>query len=124
MTSTRALTTAGLAQKLELKLAPKRGATPAWMLALLWAPPLALSALPALGAPAIQVQDDRGRAIALQAPARRAVTLAPHRCVPVERHGAVCRQVAHGQRPGQPVRQGAGCLRTVQHQSGLQVHAQ
>lgn len=78
MTSNRVLTTAGLAQKLVQKLAPKRGAKPAWMLALVLSPTLALSALPALGAPAIQVQDDRGRAVALQAPARRAVTLAPH----------------------------------------------
>lgn len=78
MTSNRVLTTAGLAQKRVLKLAPKRGAKPAWMLALVLAPTLALSTLPALGAPAIQVQDDRGRAVALQAPARRAVTLAPH----------------------------------------------
>lgn len=78
MTSNRVLTTAGLAQKRVLKLAPKRGATPAWMLALVLAPTMVLSPLPALGAPAIQVQDDRGRAVALQAPARRAVTLAPH----------------------------------------------
>lgn len=78
MTSNRVLTTAGLAQKRVLKLAPKRGATPAWMLALVLAPTMVLSTLPALGAPAIQVQDDRGRAVALQAPARRAVTLAPH----------------------------------------------
>lgn len=78
MTSNRVLTTAGLAQKRVLKRAPKRGAKPAWMLALVLAPTLALSTLPAHGAPAIQVQDDRGRPIALQAPARRAVTLAPH----------------------------------------------
>lgn len=78
MTSHRVLTTAGLAQHRVLKLAPKRGAKPAWMLALVLAPTMVLSPLPALGAPAIQVQDDRGRAVALQAPARRAVTLAPH----------------------------------------------
>ena len=78
MTSHRVLTTAGLPRHRVLKLAPKRIAKPAGILAMVWAPTLALSALPALGAPAIQVQDDRGRAIALQAPARRAVTLAPH----------------------------------------------
>lgn len=78
MTSHRVLTTAGLPRHRVLKLAPKRIAKPAWILAMVWAPTLALSALPAHGAPAIQVQDDRGRAVALQAPARRAVTLAPH----------------------------------------------
>lgn len=39
---------------------------------------LALGPLAAHAAPAIQVQDDRGRSVALEAPARRAVTLAPH----------------------------------------------
>ncbi|MDF2864918.1 MAG: cobalamin-binding protein [Achromobacter mucicolens] len=78
MTSHRVLTTAGLPRHRVLKLAPKRIAKPAWILAMVWAPTLALSALPAHGAPAIQVQDDRGRAVALQAPPRRAVTLAPH----------------------------------------------
>lgn len=78
MTSHRVLTTAGLPRHRVLKLAPKRIAKPAWILAMVWAPTLALSALPAHGASAIQVQDDRGRAVALQAPARRAVTLAPH----------------------------------------------
>nr|WP_254792010.1 cobalamin-binding protein [Achromobacter sp. NFACC18-2] len=39
---------------------------------------LALGPALARGAPAIQVQDDRGRNVALEAPARRAVTLAPH----------------------------------------------
>ncbi|SIT22577.1 cobalamin-binding protein [Achromobacter sp. MFA1 R4] len=54
MTSYRVLTTAGLALMLALGPALTRGA------------------------PAIQVQDDRGRNVALEAPARRAVTLAPH----------------------------------------------
>ncbi|SEJ55543.1 cobalamin-binding protein [Achromobacter sp. NFACC18-2] len=54
MTSYRVLTTAGLALMLALGPALARGA------------------------PAIQVQDDRGRNVALEAPARRAVTLAPH----------------------------------------------
>nr|WP_231952275.1 cobalamin-binding protein [Achromobacter sp. MFA1 R4] len=39
---------------------------------------LALGPALTRGAPAIQVQDDRGRNVALEAPARRAVTLAPH----------------------------------------------
>lgn len=70
MTFQRVLTTAGVVLKLTLASAP----TLMPMLALT----LALSPLQARGAPLIQVQDDRGRAVALDAPARRAVTLAPH----------------------------------------------
>ncbi|MFD4837983.1 cobalamin-binding protein [Achromobacter sp. NPDC058515] len=58
MTPDRALTTAGLALILALGSALARGA-------------------PA-GGTTIQVQDDRGRGVVLAAPARRAVTLAPH----------------------------------------------
>ena len=70
MTFQRVLTTAGVVLKLTLASAP----TLMPMLALT----LALSPLQVCGAPLIQVKDDRGRAVALDAPARRAVTLAPH----------------------------------------------
>lgn len=58
MTPDRALTTAGLALMLALGPALAHG-SPA-------------------GVAAVQVQDDRGRGVALAAPARRAITLAPH----------------------------------------------
>ncbi|KRC84834.1 cobalamin ABC transporter substrate-binding protein [Achromobacter sp. Root83] len=59
MTPDRALTTAGLALILALGPALARGA-------------------PDTPAPAIRIQDDRGRSVVLATPARRAVTLAPH----------------------------------------------
>lgn len=78
----RVLTTADVALKLTLTstptLMPKSMLTSLPKLTPILALTLALSALLAHGAPVIQVQDDRGRTVALDAPARRAVTLAPH----------------------------------------------
>jgi len=86
MTFRRVLTTAGVALKLTLTSAS--GLMRALVLAFvptfvptlvpIVALTLALSPRLSHGAPAIQVQDDRGRTVTLDAPARRAVTLAPH----------------------------------------------